>query len=145
MCKQMKISIGADHRGFQLKTKIIEHFDSFQWLDVGVYSEQRTDYPIYAKRVCEDLKNGVADRGILLCGSGVGICIAANRCAGIYAALCWNKEVARMAKEDDGANVLVLPADFISAQEAYDIVDVWLRAEFKGGLYQRRLEMIDEL
>lgn len=140
----MKISIGADHRGFQLKTKIIDHFEGHEWLDVGTYSDQRTDYPIYAKRVCQDIKQGVAERGILLCGSGVGICIAANRCKGVYAALCWNPEVACMAVEDDGANVLVIPADFVSAEQAFAIVQAWLTAEFKGGVYQRRLDMIDE-
>ena len=140
----MKISIGADHRGFQLKTNIIDHFDQHEWLDVGAYSQERTDYPIYAKRVCSDIKQGDAERGILLCGSGVGICMAANRYKGIYAALCWNNDVACMAVEDDGANVLVLPADFISAEQAYSIIEAWLRAEFKGGLYQRRLEMMDE-
>lgn len=140
----MKITIGADHRGFQLKTKIIEYFDHYEWLDVGTYSEQRTDYPIYAKRVCQDIKQEGAQRGILLCGSGIGACIAANRNKGIYAALCWNPEVARMAVEDDGANVLVLPADFVSPEQAFAIVQAWLKAEFKGGIYQRRLDMIDE-
>lgn len=140
----MKISIGADHRGFQLKANIIDHFDQYEWLDVGTYSQDRTDYPIYAKRVCSDITKGDADRGILLCGSGVGICIAANRCKGIYAALCWNSKIAAMAVEDDGANVLVLPADFISQDQAFSIIETWLKAEFKGGVYQRRLEMMDE-
>jgi ribose 5-phosphate isomerase B len=140
----MKISIGADHRGFQLKTSIIEHLDEHEWLDVGCYSEQRTDYPIFAKRVCEDIINAVADCGILICASGVGMAMAANRYKGIYAALSWNTETARSAKEDDGANVLVLPSDFVSAEAAFTMIDIWLKAEFKEGVYQRRLELIDE-
>jgi ribose 5-phosphate isomerase B len=140
----MKITIGADHRGFLLKSNIIEHLDEHEWLDVGCYSEQRTDYPLFSKRVCEDIINGVADCGILICGSGIGMSIAANRYHGIYAALVWNTELARMAKEDDGANVLVLPAGFVSNELALEMIDIWLKADFKEGIYQRRLEMIDE-
>lgn len=140
----MKISIGADHRGFALKTNIIEHGEEYEWLDVGTYSEQRTDYPIFSRRVCEDILSGNAECGIILCGSGVGASVAANRFRGIYAALCWNVDIARLAKEDDNANVLVLPADFVTSDLALSIIDVWLKAEFKGGIYQRRLEMIDE-
>jgi ribose 5-phosphate isomerase B len=140
----MKISIGADHRGFALKTNIIEHGEEHEWLDVGTYSEQRTDYPIFSRRVCEDILSGNAECGIVLCGSGVGASIAANRFRGIYAALCWSVAIARLAKEDDNANVLVLPADFVTPDLALSIIDVWLKAEFKGGIYQRRLEMIDE-
>ncbi|MFA6263907.1 MAG: ribose 5-phosphate isomerase B [Candidatus Babeliales bacterium] len=140
----MKISIGADHRGYALKTNIIEHGEEHEWLDVGTYSEQRTDYPIFARRVCEDILSDNAMCGIVLCGSGVGASIAANRFKGIYAALCWNVDIARSAKEDDNANVLVLPADFVNAELAISIIDVWLKSEFKGGMYQRRLEMIDE-
>jgi len=140
----MKISIGADHRGLSLKTNIMEHLDEHEWLDVGTYTEQRTHYPIFAKRVCQDIIDGVAQCGILICASGIGMSVAANRCKGIYAALCWNVEVARLAKEDDGTNVLVLPSDFVSAETALSIIDVWLHAEFKEGVYRRRLEMIDE-
>ncbi len=139
----MKISIGADHRGFLLKQAIIKRLLDISWLDVGTDSTARTDYPIYAQRVCRDLTEKKADLGILICGSGVGICIAANRYKGIYAALCWNSDVARMAKEDDGANVLVLPADFISEQEAFAIINAWLKASFKAGVYQKRLALID--
>ena len=140
----MKISIGADHRGFKLKNAIIEHTDHHEWLDVGTYSEQRTDYPIYARRVCEDIINGAAEAGVLLCASGVGMSMAANRFKKIYAALCWNQIVARVAKEDDGANVLVIPVDFVKREQVFEMVNSWLEAEFKVGLYQRRLEMIDE-
>jgi ribose 5-phosphate isomerase B len=141
----MKISIGSDHRGFILKQKIIENFPSVEWSDVGVSSDDRTDYPIYAKKVCSEILNGKADLGILLCGSGVGMAIAANRHRGIYAANCWSKEVAALARQHDGINVLVLPADFVDLPKALEIIKSWLGSEFKGGRYQERLEMIDPI
>jgi ribose 5-phosphate isomerase B len=140
----MKISIGADHRGFPLKGEIVKFFSQVEWLDVGTNSAERTDYPIYAKRVCKEVLDGNVQAGILVCGSGVGVSIAANRFKGIYAALCWNRAVAQMAKEDDKANVLVIPADFVSTPEAFAIVSAWLKATFKGGRYQDRLTMVDE-
>jgi ribose 5-phosphate isomerase B len=140
----MKITIGSDHRGFDLKSQIIEHFKDIKWLDVGTNSKERTDYPIFAKKVCNNILKKEADLGILLCGSGVGVGIAANRFKGIYAAVCWNAQVAQSAKADDNANVLVLPANFISKEEALAIIKAWLGAEFKGGHYQKRLEMVEE-
>jgi ribose 5-phosphate isomerase B len=139
----MKISIGADHRGFELKQAIIKAFAQIDWLDVGTHSTQRTDYPVVARAVCEQILTDEATRGILLCGSGVGVSIAANRHPGIYAALCWNAELARTAREDDNANILVLPADYLTTDQACDMVRAWLEATFKGGHYQKRLDMID--
>ena len=139
----MMISIGSDHRGFKLKSEIIKHFTNIEFLDVGTNSEDRTDFPVYAKKVCKNIIDGKSDLGILICGSGVGISVAANRFSKIYAALCWNKEVAKMAKEDDGANVLVLPANFVTTKESFEIIKSWLDAKFKGGVYQKRLEMIE--
>ena len=139
----MKISIGADHRGFALKEDIKSHFSTIDWLDVGTHSIDRTDYPVYAQSVVKSLTDGSSELGILICGSGVGIAMAANRSKSIYAAVCWNADVARTAKEHDAANILVLPADFVKASEAYPIIDAWLKAEFKGGRYQERLDMID--
>ncbi len=139
----MKISIGADHRGVELKKKLIEHFTEIEWIDQGADNGDRPDYPIYARRVCSDVLDGKADYGILICGSGIGMSIAANRFNGIYAGLCWSVDVARLAKEDDGVNVLVLPVDFITSRQACEIVFSWLDATFKGGRYQERLEMLD--
>ncbi|MBX9830827.1 ribose 5-phosphate isomerase B [Candidatus Babeliales bacterium] len=139
----IKISIGADHRGFALKKHLINHFQEYAWSDQGTHTDERTDYPLYAKRVCQEILSGQADVGIVLCGSGVGMAIAANRFKGIYAALCWNEEVARMARSDDGANVLVLAADFTTPEQAVALVKAWLSAEFKGEQYQKRLEMLD--
>jgi len=137
------ISIGSDHRGFELKKKIIENFKEFKFIDVGADSSERSDYPVFAKKVCKNILDGKADLGILICGSGVGMSIAANRFKKIYAALCWNAEVAMNAKVDDGANVLVLPADYVSTQDAFEIFKIWVANVFQGGIYQKRLDMID--
>ncbi len=139
----MKISIGSDHRGLELKTRIIKNLRNVSWLDVGTATKERTDYPIFAKKVCKDILSGESERGVLICGSGIGMSIAANRFPNIYAALCWNVEVATAATQDDKANVLVLPADFLDAKSAYQILNVWLHTDFKGGRNQKRLEMID--
>ena len=139
----MKISIGADHRGFSLKQKIIEHFSLCTFLDVGAHDAQRSDYPVFAQKVCSNILSEQACLGILLCGSGVGMAIAANRFPGIYAALCWSSEIARLSREDDGSNVLVVPADFVTAEQTFDMIQTWLNAQFKAGIYQKRLDMID--
>jgi len=143
----MKIALGADHRGFALKEQLKKHTQlagiSIEWFDMGAYDAQRSDYPLFVRKVCEELLKGSVDAGILLCGSGVGMSIAANRYPGVYAALVWNEDVARMSKEDDNANVLVLPADFIFEAQMIGIISAWLRASSKGGRYQERLGMID--
>lgn len=143
----MKIAIGADHRGVQHKDFIIQHTQFSQntvvWVDVGAHDEQRSDYPVFVARACAMLKEGKVDAAVLLCGSGIGMAIAANRIKGIYAGLVWNESVARQAKEDDNVNVLVIPADFVSASQAIAMIDVWLSARFKDGRYAERLRMID--
>lgn len=139
----MKIGIGADHRGYDLKQFLMQSFPDYIWLDEGTHSTERTDYPLYAHKVCKAILAGTISCGILLCGTGVGMAIAANRYKGIYAALCWNDEVARLARQDDGANVLVLPSDFITYDQAALMVHAWLSAQFKGGRYQERLQLID--
>lgn len=141
----MIISIGADHRGFELKDFIIKNITDHQWIDVGTNSKDRTDYPLFAKKVCHDVLNHKAECGIVICGSGVGVSIASNRFKNIYTALCWDPEVARHAREYDGANVLALPANFITKEMALDIVNAWITAKFKGGIYQNRLNMIDQI
>lgn len=140
----MKISIGSDHKGFVLKEKIIEYFFDIEWNNVGTHTIERTDYPIFAKKVCMDVLEERSEQGVLICGSGVGMSIAANRFKNIYAALCWNEAVARQAKQDDKANVLVLPSDFIDEVQAILIIKAWLSVKFKGEEYARRLELIDE-
>ena len=144
----MKIGIASDHKGFELKSQLIKSlflpdFD-IQWKDLGCASVDRCDYPPLAADLCKKLIAGKIEYGILICGSGVGMSIAANRFAGIYAALVWNEKVATMAKEADNANVLVLPAEFVSFAQAQEIIRDWIEAKFKGGRYKKRLDMIDE-
>ena len=141
----MHIAIGSDHRGFLLKQYLIQ--DTFsqeiRWHDVGCYSLDICDYPIFAQKVCKLLLHESIDYGVLICGSGIGMSIAANRFRGIYAALAWNVDIARASKEDDNANILVFPADFISLQDGHDMMESWLNAVFKGGHHADRLIMID--
>ena len=141
----MKIIIGADHRGYALKQELIAAIPEYSWLDSGAHTAERSDYPLFAADVCQSILAGTAELGILLCGTGVGMSIAANRYPGIYAALCWNASLARLAREDDGANVLVLPADFVSPAQAVCVVQAWLAASFKGGRYQERLALLEKL
>jgi RpiB/LacA/LacB family sugar-phosphate isomerase len=141
----MKISIGADHRGYALKQELIARLPEYQWTDVGAHSLERSDYPVFAAAVCNNVLEGKAERGVLLCGSGVGMSIAANRYVGIYAALCWTEQGARMASEDDGANILVLPADEITIDRAVCLVQAWLAGIFKAGRYEERLLLLEKL
>lgn len=139
----MMIFIGSDHRGFALKKYLIESVRSVQWHDIGVNSPERFDYPLIAQLGIQKIKSGFCQQGVLICGSGVGVSIAANRAPGIYAGLCWSVDVARQAKADDNINILVLPADFVAQDEAVDILNTWLKTAFKGGHYQDRIAMID--
>lgn len=146
----MKIVIGADHRGFAYKElikEIVEDIDltPIEWIDVGAFTSDRSDYPEFAIKASHEIVQKHADRGLLLCGSGVGMAITANRFPGVYAAVAWNDESARIGREDDNSNVLVIPTDFVEADQAIEFLRAWLRTEFKHGRYQKRLEMIDEI
>lgn len=142
----INIAIGADHHGFEKKKFIVNHFvpdGSYQFIDVGTYSNERTDYPLYAKKVVDLMLSGKAHKGILLCGSGIGMSILANRHKGIYAGLVWDEVIARRAMEDDNVNVLVLPSDYISDDQAVAMIRAWLHATFAGGRYADRIAMLD--
>ncbi|MCA9769904.1 ribose 5-phosphate isomerase B [Candidatus Dependentiae bacterium] len=143
----MNIAIGADHRGYAYKEFIKKHIkvkgQGINWIDVGTHNTERADYPLFAQAVVDKVKSSQADLGLLLCGSGIGMAITANRTPGIYASLAWNKEVARMSKEHTNVNVLVLPADFVGKEELQEIISTWLGAAFQQGRYQERLTMID--
>ena len=145
----MKLYLGADHGGFELKTQLAEHLyhAGHTVEDVGAKSlDEADDYPQYAYGVAVKILGEDAANGVLICRSGQGMAIAANRVRGIRAALAWDPESARHAREDDNANVLVLPADFMSTEVALACVDAWLGAKFKGDpKYQRRLDEIEEL
>jgi ribose 5-phosphate isomerase B len=139
----MKIVIGADHHGFLHKEFIKNYFAQYEWFDVGTNDQQRTDYPLYSDAAVALLLSGQVDCGILLCGSGGGMAIAANRHTNIYAVVVWNETVAQRCALEDNANVLVIPADFVSGEQAVAMIAVWLATEFKGGRYADRLAMID--
>jgi ribose 5-phosphate isomerase B len=117
-----------------------------EWIDVGAFDKERSDYPQFAIDLAQRIVQKQAQFGVLLCGSGIGMAIAANRFPGIYAAVAWSEEAAIMGREDDNANVLVIPSDFLSGDDqAILIIRAWLRAQFKGGRYQERLNMIDKI
>lgn len=145
----MKIAIATDHRGFAHKEFIKTHQAlagyTIEWIDFGAHCADRSDYPEFAKPLCRDIQQNKIERGVLLCGSGVGMSVVANRYQHIYAALVWNESVARSAAQEDKANVLVLPADYVTKEQAVSMISAWLSATFKGGRYQERIEMIDIL
>ncbi|MCE3297149.1 MAG: rpiB [Crocinitomicaceae bacterium] len=138
------LPIGCDHAGFELKTKIIAFLEQqgYKIDDKGCYSTESIDYPDFAHPVAEAVENHPEMLGILLCGSGNGINMTANKHQGVRAALCWTPEIARLAREHNNANILTLPARFIEEQTALDIVEVFLSTEFEGGRHQKRVEKI---
>jgi len=137
-------AIGADHRGYFLKKALIEYYSAqYNFLDVGTHSSERTDYPLFAHPVAECLLAGTVQIGILLCGTGAGMAIAANRSKKIYAAVAWNPEIARRVKEEDNCSILVLPADYVTLDESIAIIDAWQNAQYKAGRYEDRIALLD--
>lgn len=140
----MKISIGCDHAGYTLKVQIIAVLKEkgFEVEDFGCYSEDSIDYADYAHPVANFVESNKDSKGILICGSGNGITMTANKHQGIRAALCWTKEIAELARLHNDANILSLPARFISTEEALEMVEVFFTTEFEGGRHQARIEKI---
>jgi ribose 5-phosphate isomerase B len=141
---QKIIPIGADHAGFNLKGKIIQFLESkgYEVKDFGCFSEDSIDYPDFAHPVAEMVEENTGMLGILICGSGNGINMTANKHKGIRSALCWNAEIAALARQHNDANIVALPARFISEQEALEIVETFLGTAFEGGRHQRRIDKI---
>lgn len=141
------IAIGADHGGYKLKEEIKKYFDEKQieYKDFGTYSDERTDYPIYGKKVALAVQSGECDKAILICRSGHGVAIVANKYRGIRAADIHSEEEAKFAKADDNINVLALGGDHLTVNEAICIIRTWLATEFKQGRYQERIQMIEEI
>lgn len=141
------IALGADHGGFKLKEEIKKYLDEMEieYKDFGTFNEERTDHPIYAKKVAKSIQNGECDKGILLCRCGAGMTIGANKFKGIRASICFNKEIAAASKADDDINVIVLPAEYVNISQAVQIIRTWLATEFKGGRYLERLQMIEKI
>lgn len=142
----MKIAIGADHGGFELKEKVISHLTELKYevLDKGTYSEESVDFPDYSKQVTKAIQDEAADLGILICGTGIGMSIAANKQKGIRAALCGDVFSAKATREHNNTNVLCLGARVTGDKLALMIVDTWLNAEFEGGRHVQRLAKIEE-
>lgn len=141
----MKIAIGADHGGFQAKEALISYLQSkgFVVKDLGTNSEASVDYPDFAQKVCQEILNAQADLGVLICGTGIGISIAANRFKGIRAALLYSDDVARLAKLHNNANIAVFGGRTMSVQEMKQRLDIFLNTEFEGGRHIHRLEKLD--
>ena len=138
----MKIAIGADHAGFELKETLRSSLTEYQLKDFGTYSAESVDYPDFAHPVAFAVENGEFGLGILICGSGNGIAITANKHQGIRAAICWNTELASLARKHNNANILCLPARFISIKEAQEITQIFLTTEFEGGRHANRVNKI---
>jgi ribose 5-phosphate isomerase B len=138
----MRIAVGADHAGFELKEAVAKHLTSagHEVEDFGTGSAEPADYPDYGGPAARAVAEGLAERAVLFCGSGQGMCRVANRIAGVRAALAWSEEIARLSREHNDANVLCLPARFVEAETAMRIVDGWLAAEYEGGRHKRRIE-----
>jgi ribose 5-phosphate isomerase B len=140
----MKIAIGSDHAGFEKKQTIIKLLKTkgIEVKDFGCYSEDSVDYPDFAHPVASGVENNEFDLGILLCGSGNGINMTANKHSGIRSALCWKAEIASLARQHNNANILTLPARFISDDEAVEITEAFLATSFEGGRHQNRVNKI---
>lgn len=140
----MKIIIASDHAGYEMKESIIRHFaNEFEWENMGTYSSESVDYPDFAHPLAEKISNGENKYGILICGTGNGIGMTANKHANVRAALCWNVDIAALARQHNDANILVLPARFINEEDAFKVVETFFSTEFEGGRHQRRVEKIN--
>tara|TARA_B100000902_G_scaffold3151_1_gene3990 strand:- start:4306 stop:4725 length:420 start_codon:yes stop_codon:yes gene_type:complete len=139
----MKITIGCDHAGVEYKSKIVEFLkkEGYQVLDVGTHGKESVDYPDFAHLVSEEVLAG-ADFGILICGSGNGVSMAANKHKGIRAALCWSEEITKLARQHNDANIISIPARFMSLEKSTQIIKTFLTEPFEGGRHQRRVEKI---
>ncbi len=140
----MRIAIGSDHRGFQLKTRLIEYLSQHgdDVLDLGTNGQESCDYPDFAKAVAEAVSRGEAERGILICGTGIGMAIAANKVPGIRAAPVQDELSAEMSRRHNDLNVLCLSADMLGQKNIENMLDIWLKTEFEGGRHARRVEKI---
>lgn len=140
----MKIAIATDHAGFCLKEDIIKAFPHYEWQDFGAYSEESVDYPDTGTPAAQAVASGECDKGILICGSGIGMSIVANKVKGIRAALCNTPEIAELSRMHNDANMLVLAGRFTPTPLALEIIKIWFETPFEGGRHQRRIDKIRE-
>ena len=141
----MSIGVASDHAGYELKTKVIKHLDGKGCVvhDFGTDSAESVDYPDYAHKLAGAVENGSCHFGIAICGSGNGVNMTVNHHRKVRGALCWTPEIAALARQHNDANIISLPARFIEASIALQMVDVFLSTDFEGGRHQRRVEKID--
>ncbi len=142
--KEISIAVCSDHAGYELKNAVLQHLQNLGAMvkDYGTYSSESCDYPDFAHPMAHAVENGIQDFGIAICGSGNGISMTANKHQGIRCALCWNIDLAQLARQHNNANVLSLPARFISQELALEIVDAFFSTDFEGGRHIRRIEKI---
>lgn len=143
----MKIAVASDHGGFALKELVKKHLEErgAEVLDLGTHSEESVDYPIYGKRCAEAVASGEVDLGVVCCGTGIGISIAANKVKGIRCGLCTSVEMAHLTKQHNNANMIALGGRTTSPELALAIVDEWLDTDFEGGRHLRRVDMLNEM
>ena len=143
----LKIAIASDHRGLKIKNRLIQSLQAsgYQLVDQGTDSDQPVDYPDYARIVAEKVSKGEAERGILICGTGIGMSIAANKFEGVRAASCYDEVMVEMSRRHNDVNILCLPGDLIGDRSVDDLVKMWLKTEFDGGRHLQRIEKITEL
>lgn len=141
------IAVGCDHAGFELKKRILKFLDSegYEAKDFGTFSTESTDYPDIAGEIAGAVAKGEYERGILICGAGIGMSIAANKVPGIRAACCTDSYTARLAKEHNDANILTLGGRIVGPELGVEITKAWLQAEFQGGRHQARIDKISEI
>ena len=142
MNKDLKIAIGGDHAGFSYKQALLEYLKDYEVKDFGTYSSESTDYPDFAHPVASAVEKGEYNFGILICGSANGVAITANKHQGIRAAICWQEELASLARRHNNANIVCIPERFISLDEAKRIVDTFLSTDFEGGRHANRVNKI---
>ena len=142
----MRIAIGCDHGGYELKEQLRRYLQNngHEVIDCGTNSVESVHYPVFAKMVAKNILKGNAERGIVVCTTGEGVCIAANRYKGIRCGIAYNDEVARLMRAHNDANILAFGARFISLEDAIKRVEIFLNTNFEGGRHQTRIEMIDE-
>lgn len=140
----MKIALGGDHVGFEFKSDLLESLrvQGHDVKDFGTYTDESVDYPDYVHPVAEAVEVGLYDFGLLICGSGNGVAMTANKHSGIRAALCWTSELAALARQHNNANILCIPARFISHESALEIAEMFLSSKFEGGRHERRVKKI---
>ena len=141
------IALGSDHGGYKLKEEIKRYLEELgiEYRDFGTNSEERTDYPLFASQVCESIQRKECDRGILICKTGFGMTVTANKYRGIRCAPCYDVETAKQAKEHININVLALPAGYVGTSMAINIIRTWIASQFLQGRYEERIQMINEI